>query len=324
MAYKNSFDAKKAALGLNPYDQTVNPILWKRSQSIVNQINEMKLVMKIQSDPKSWFTSLRQIRANPLFKLDGEKTFEDVYKEFLTMGPISNEGARDLTCEVMARQDREYAKLCKKYKNVKQKDIDRLFEKLQQQDSKMVKPTLKSVALFDDDDLEYQKEDIPNPEPTIIKPVKTVIMPTPKKTVCINPGLQRKIDIINRYNPVLDCNPFYQPRLPEKYKSDKPITLDPNNALLHDALTGAKRNLPFLLLNDKSNIYEVGPMMYWLVVLVGLDNWYKTGKRPDELFKHCSTAAAVPQVVRGSGLDQVVIEAHAKNNPVVPLDEDTI
>ena len=324
MAYKNSFDAKKAALGLNPYDQTVNPLLWKRSQSIVNQINEMKLVMKIQSDPKSWFTSLRQIRANPLFKLDGEKTFEDVYKEFLTMGPISNEGARDLTTEAMARQDREYDKLCKKYKKVKQKDIDRLFEKLQQQDSKMVKPTLKSVALFSDDDLEYQKEVILEPEPDIDKPLKKVIIPTPKKTVCINPRLQRKIDIINRYNPDLDCHPYYRPRIPDKYKYSKPIALDSANTLLHDALIGAKRNLPFLLLNDNSHFYEVGPMMYWLVVLVGLDNWYKTGKRPDELFKHFSTAAAVPQVVRSSGLDQVLIETHAKNNPVIPLDEDTI
>lgn len=317
MAYKNSFDAEKATLGLNPYDQTVNPRLWKRSQSIVNQINEMKLVMKIQSDPKSWYTSLRHRKANPLFFLDGEKTFEEVYKEFLTMGPISNESARDLTYEAMARQDSEYDRLCKKYKKVKQKDIDRLLEKLQQQGSKMIKPTLKSVTLFDDDDLEYQNNVIPNPEPTIIKPVKKVIIPTLKKTICINPQLQRKIDIINMYTPVLDCDPYYQPRIPDKYKSGKPITLDPTNALLHDVLTGSKRNLPFLLLNDKSNICDVGPMMYWLVVLIGLDSWYKTGKRPDELFKYFSTLATVPQIVLGSGLEQVLTETQFAINSEV-------
>lgn len=320
MAYKNSFDAEKAALGLNPYDQTVNPILWKRSQSIVNQINEMKLVMKIQSDQKSWYTSLRQKKANPLFKLDGEKTFEEVYKEFLTMGPISNESARDLTYEAMARQDREYDRLCKKYKKVKQKDIDRLLEKLQQ-DSKMIKPTLKSVTLFDDDDLEYQNNVIPDPEPTIIKPEKKVILPTPKKTICINPGLQRKIDITSMYTPVLDYHPYYRPLIPDKYKSGKPITLDPTNALLHDELTGSKRNLPFLLLNDKSNICDVGPMMYWLVVLIGLDNWYRTGKKPDKLFNYFSTLATVPQVVLGSGLEQVLTETRIAINPEVPDDK---
>ena len=316
MTNKNSFNAEKAALGLNPYDQTVNPILWKRSQSIVDQINEMKLVMKIQSDPKSWYTSLRQKKANPLFKLDGEKTFDEVYNVYQTW--LNNkEWARDLTYEAMAHQDREFDRLIKKYKKVKQKDIDRLLEKLQQQDSKMIKPTLKSVALFDDEDLAYQK---PDPEPVIIKPVKKISIPTPKKTVCINPRLQRKIDIINMYAPVLDCAPYYQPRIPEKYRSDKPITLDPNNALLHDALTGAKRNLPFLLLNDNSHFYEVGPMMYWLVVLIGLESWYNTRERPDELFKHCCTAANVPQVVLGSGLEQVLKETERTINPEVPDD----
>ena len=75
MAYKNSFDAEKAALGLNPYDQKVNPLLWKRSQSIVNQINEMRLVMKIQSDPKSWYTSLRQKKGESFIHLRGRTDF---------------------------------------------------------------------------------------------------------------------------------------------------------------------------------------------------------------------------------------------------------
>lgn len=324
MAYKNSFDAEKAALGLNPYDQKVNPLLWKRSQSIVNQINEMKLVMKIQSDPKSWYTSLRQKKANPLFILDGEQTFEDVYHEYQTW-LISEECARDLTYEAMARQDREFDRLCKKYKKVRQKDIDRLAEKLQQerQDSNLIMPPLKSAALFDDEDLEYQRIVIPEPYPDIDKPVEEDIL-SPKKTVCINPGLQRKIDIIGMYLPGMDCHPYYRPRIPDKYRSGEPVTLNPTNALLHEALTGTKRNLPFLLLSDKSNICEVGPMMYWLVVLVGLDSWYKTGKRPDELFKHLSTGGTIPQVVLGSGLEQVLTETHAMINPVIPSDADTI
>lgn len=309
MAYHNSFDPLKAALGQNPYDITVNPVLWKKSQALVDKINELKLVMKLQEDPMSWYSSLRQRKADPLFQLSGEKTFDDVYKEYLKCSPfISVETARDLTLEAMARQDNEFDKLLKKHKKVKQEDIDRLMDILQQRSASVNATQIKSVPLFEDNDLIFEKKDFPNCQAEFVTAPGVIDFPEPGKTICLNPLLKYKNDILTMYTPVLDVDSEYLPRIPDKTDINDPIFKDFTSDVLREAITGPKRNLVYLLLFNDSKIGEVGSVLYKMMVIIGLEHGYKTGKMPTELFSHCNSVGMVPQIVMGSGLQEVIDE----------------
>ena len=266
----------------------------------------MKYVMKLQSDPKSWYSSLRQRVAGPLFQFDDEKSFDDVYNELLMAFPHERkERIRDWIVQAMAQQDNHFDRLLKKYKTIKQKDIDYLSNLLQTR-SMRVHPTVINAAPLLEEDI-TEVDDNPVEVETVSTP-NIIVIPKPVKTIWIDPSIKHKTKILSEYTPILDSDFEYLKENPANLDPNKPQMMDFTSEVMRDAINGPKRNLIYLLLSEDCKTGDVGSALYNMVVTIGLEHGYKKGKMPEDLFKHLVNPIMLNQIVMGSGLQEVINE----------------